>query len=228
MSTARELIYDAMTAVGILGQGDVAPSAADAAVGLRKLQRMLDSWSVDGPMVYAITQETITLTAADGTYATTDLSTNTRPVAVEGGFIRYSGTDYPLTLITRAQWNSIGVKTTQGVPELLFYDPTMTAGAFEFYPVPSASMTAYINCRRVLASGLTLDTSFSLPPGYEKAIVDNLAVDLAAGGFGAQASPLLMMEAANAKRLLETLNWRPPVMDSMFAGEVEYDIRSGT
>lgn len=227
MSTARELIYDAMTAAGILGQGDVAPSAADAQIGLRRLQRMLDSWSVDNLMVYATTQETITLSAGDGTYTTSNLSTNTRPVDVEPAFIRLSGTDYPLRRATRQEYAGLGYKTSEGIPYMVWYEPSMTAGAFTFYPVPNETMTAYFNVRRVLASSLTLDTSFSLPPGYEKAIADNLAVELCAGGFGAQPSQFLVEAARNGKYVLKRANFVPPLLSTPFDAVERSNVISG-
>jgi len=226
MSTARELIYDAMTAVGILGQGDVAPSAADAQIALRKLQRMLDSWSVDNLMVYSTTQEVITFVAGDPSYTTANLSTASRPVDLEAAFVSWNGVDYPLRRITRQEYADIEDKTTEGIPCVVWYEPKMTAGEFLFWPTPNvtAAMAAHFNVRRVLAASLTLATSFSLPPGYEKAITDNLALELAAGGCGAQVSQSLHDSAMNAKAILKRQNFVVPILSTPFDGRAESDI----
>jgi hypothetical protein len=227
VSTARELIYDAMTAAGILGQGDVAPSNADAQIALRRLQRMLDSWSVDNLMVYSTTQETITLSAGDPSYTTSNLSTSSRPVDLEPAFIRLSGTDYPLHRVTRQEYADIAYKASEGMPTVVWYEPTMTAGAFLFYPTPSETMTAYFNVRRVLASSLTLDTSFSLPPGYETAIVDNLTVELCGGGFGAQVTQEMRDAAFRSKAILKRQNFVVPMLWTPFDGCQQSDIYAG-
>jgi len=226
--TAQELINAAAYAAGILGQADAALTTADSALALGILQRMLDSWSVDGLMVYALTEETITLTAADGSYTTANLSTATRPMDVRSdGFVRMtSGVDYPLRRITRSQWNTIGTKTTQGIPEVFLYEPAMTAGTFEFYPVPSEAMVAYLNCQRALTGTLSGGTSVATPPGYDKAIVTNLAVELGFGGFGAQPTQSLVLAARESKMLLENMNYRPLIMDTIMSGDSDYDIRA--
>jgi hypothetical protein len=223
MSTAQTLIDDALYAIGVLGQGDAAPSTADRNLGLRRLQRMLDLWAADGLLVYSRTRETITLASGDATYTTASLSTATRPQAIEGGFIRYGDVDYPLTFVTRSQWNTVGYKSTQGIPEFVIYEPAMTAGTFEFYPVPSDSMTAYLDVRRVLTGTLALDTELGLPPGYEAVIVDNLAIELCHGGFGVQPTPMLVTNARAGKKLLRVLNYQPLIMRSDL--ERDYNIQ---
>jgi len=214
MSTAQVIINNAAYAIGVLGQADSALTAADSAIGLSILQRMLDSWSNDGLLIFSTTQETISLTAGDGTYTTANLSTATRPVKILSGFIRYSSVDYPLQFPTRGEWNAIAYKSSQGIPEFCLYEPAMT-GTFEFYPVPSAAMTAYFDVQRALTgAALALGDSLSLPTGYEDAIVENLALKMAFGGFGVQPSPLLVQSARKGLKLLKTLNYEPNVISS--------------
>ena len=222
----RDLIYDAMYAAGVLGEGESSSSPESAQYALRKLQRMIDSWANDGLMVYTQTQETMTLSAGDATYTTADLSTNTRPVALERAFVRYSDTDTEVRIVTRQQWNAIAFKAGEGVPEVVKYEPAMTAGQFTFYPVPHETMAVYFDCRRVLGSGWTLDTEVTLPPGYEKALVDNLAVELCSGGFGVQASPALLQAARASKAVLARINWQPPLLRNQFEA-LPSDIYSG-
>jgi hypothetical protein len=145
-------------------------------------------------------------------------------VDLEAAFVRLSGVDYPLHRVTRQEYADIEYKTTEGIPCVVWYEPKMTAGEFLFWPTPSETMTAYFNVRRVLASSLTLDTSFSLPPGYEKAITDNLALELAAGGFGAQVSQSLHDSAMNAKAILKRQNFVVPMLSTPFDGRAASDI----
>lgn len=224
MATVRDLIYDAMYASGVLGQGDSAPSAADANIALRRLQRMLDAWSTLQILVYAATKETVTLVAGTGAYTTASLSTPTRPVAIDGGYVRYGDVDYTLAPLTTDQYNDISVKATQGIPESLHYEPLMPHGTLTFYPVPSAAMVAHLDCRRPLAEGMTLNTTLALPPGYEKAIVDNLAVELCSGGFGRAVTGDMIAMAKASKELIKRANYRPLVANTVFDNWRRYNI----
>ena len=67
MSTARDLVSAALRKIGALGAGETATAEA-ATDGLSELNRMLGSWSNEGLLIHAITQESPqTLTAGDST-----------------------------------------------------------------------------------------------------------------------------------------------------------------
>jgi len=227
MTTARDLVYDAMSLIGALGQGDVAPSDSDAQLCIRALNRLIGSWANDSLMAYVTTQETITLVAADSTYTTLNLSTPTRPVAVEAAFIRWQGVDSPLRSVTAYEFDEFAYKPADGIPDSVLYKPFMADGTFEFYPVPNAAMTAYFNVRRALTGTLVLATVLSLPPGYERALVANLAVE-AAPMFGMEAKPSVVQAARLSKVELARQNYVPRILSTPFDGDRErHDIFTG-
>ena len=90
----------------------------------------------------------------------------------------------------------------------------------------SEAMVAYLNCQRALTGTLSGGTSVATPPGYDKAIVTNLAVELGFGGFGAQPTQSLVLAARESKMLLENMNYRPLIMDTIMSGDSDYDIRA--
>jgi hypothetical protein len=189
---------------------------------------MLDTWANDGLMVHARTQETIALTAGDATYTTLNLSTATRPAAVEdlGAFTRLAGVDEPLEMVSREQFARIAYKTAEGLPAVCWYEPAMANGLFEFYPTPYAAMTAYFFVRRVLTGTLLLGTTVSLPPGYEEAIVNNLAIR-GAPSFGMTAPREVQEIARSARRALQVQNHVTPVMQSHVGPGPRPDILRG-
>jgi hypothetical protein len=55
----------------------------------------------------------------------------------------------------------------------------------------------------------------TFPPGYEEAIVTNLAIALS-NAFGTQPSPSLVMRARDAKKQIESLNVDPIYLSTDF------------
>lgn len=211
----RDLIYDALFACGAHGQGDV-PSDADAQLCLRRLQRMVDSWANDNLTVYNTVAGTMSLVAGTNAYSTTLLSTG-RPVTIQNAYLTRQQIDYPLTQLTEEEWNAIAYKVPQGLSSVFYYSPGHPDGTFYFYPTPSDPDVVTVNGRYPLAVGLALTTTLSLPPGYEAALCDSLAVDIAPS-FGVQPSAVLTRSATMARDVLKSTNFVPGVMQTGLPG----------
>ena len=84
---------------------------------------------------------------------------------------------------------------TSDLPDTLFYDPQFPLGIINIFPLPLLAYTVYFDARLQLQSISNLATAFSLPPGYMKAIIDNLAVE-AWPWFKQGDPPLKMVETA--------------------------------
>ncbi len=223
MSTAREVISDALTAATVLAK-DESLHPADAALGLRWLQRMMDSWSNDNLMIYATGEATKLLAVGTASYALSGFTPSTRPVTIANAWLD-SVPDVPLIDMTEEEYDSIPDKTLQGIPLRYFYKPTATSGTVYLFPVPNQADTLHINGRYPLASGLTLDSVLSFPPGYEDAIVLNLAVKLAPL-FDVQVSGDLRMQASSARDALITTNYVPGLMQLNLPRRDQYNIES--
>jgi hypothetical protein len=215
VTTASDLITDAMYASGIAGQ-DQSISNADMQLGLRIFQRMVDSWSNDTLTVYNTTSGTITLVSGTRSYSTTLLSSG-RPVTIQNAFLSRGTVDYPLEQISEQSYNDIAYKTATGIPSVFFFDPSFANGTFYFYPVPSAADTVTVNGRFPLATSLALTTAISLPPGYEQVLVSNLAVELCPF-FGTSPSQALMRSATMSRDVLKATNYTPGVLNTGLPG----------
>jgi hypothetical protein len=211
VSAVSELVYDALYACQAAGEAE-SISADDAAVVLRRLIRLLDSWSNVKAMCFANTTDSTTTAAGTASYATTLFTTLGRPIAIDAAYVRQSGTDFGLDIITAEQWTVIPYKAARGMPQVLWYDSAYPTGTVNLYPTPDAAYTLYVQARKPLTSALTLATSISLPPGYEKAIVDTLAVDIAPT-FERPVTEAMMVASRAAEYVLRTTNYEGLLLD---------------
>lgn len=214
-----------MFTAGVLGQdGTTQPEgSSDQALVLRFLNRMLDSWANESLLIYSTSQETLPLTANVATYSTALLTNPTRPVAISGMFVRYAGVDYPISMIDKSTYNQIGIKTIAAIPQYCWYDPTMTQGALTFFPVPYATMTAYVDCDRVLSAPLTLASDLTLPPGYEQAIVDSLA-EIICRPFGQPLTPDIVNAAKVSRARIKKRNLEFVELATPFSADTSFDL----
>lgn len=211
--TAQTMITRSMRLIQVLGT-DANPTAQEAADGLYALNSMLDAWSVERLMVYQVQQNSYSW--ASGASSKTigsggDFDTS-RPIRIEkeGNFFRTSrGLDYPVTVYSREEYDGIGSKTAGGaIPEYLFHDggfPLMTLYA---YPVPSETLTLYINKWKPLQQFTALTSQLLLPAGYQAAIEYNLGPWLAPefGAAAVKAAERLEKRAAQLKTAIKNVN----------------------
>jgi hypothetical protein len=208
--TGRDLVTASLRLIGATAPGE-SLAASEATDGLAALNRMLDSWSNDGMLIHAITAETpYTLTVSDGSYtigASGDITT--RPMSIEKAVIRDGTTDYPLMRLTLSEYSAIVDKSQESTYPTHFYDdggyPQRT---IKLWPVPSAAHSLVLWTKRPLTQVATLDTSLSLPQGYERALVYNLAVEVSPE-YGKQISDVIMMTAIESKAAIKRSNHRP-------------------
>lgn len=180
--TALDLIKRAYRLIGVYSIGET-PSAEESNDGLNALNAMLDSWANEKLMIYAATQDIFPLTAGDGTYTIGDGADidSLRPQKIDPStYINYQGVSFELTVCNLKQYNEIRVKTITGsIPTILYYDPTYPEGTINLWPLPTAGCTLHLWSWKPLGIFLNVTDEVSLPPGYEDAIVFNLAANLA-------------------------------------------------
>lgn len=186
MTTASQMITRAANALGYLGITEVL-SAADANQGLNVFNAMLDSWNGEGLNSYAWQSVQFALVANTQAYTIgpTGVWVTSRPTQIYDAFITDTNLlNYPLGSLSQEQWNNIGMKSiTSQIPTSYFYDSQFPNGTIQIFPVPLLPYTVTFNMQlqQVDFSGLT--TALSMPPGYERAFVLNLALELMAQGY---------------------------------------------
>ncbi len=204
MTTGTVLVQDSMAKRFIL-EPNVEPDEDQLAFGLRWLNRMMDSWGAEKPMLYDVREETFTLSNGVASYSTSVLADG-RPTSVTYLFNRLSSVDYPCQLIDYQTYADIGYKPINAPPSVCYYDDAMPESTFTFYPRPDAAYVCHVYVTRLLTGAIAADTNVVLPPGYEKAIIDCLALYYP---FAVPASPDMKKDAKNARDVLRRANYVP-------------------
>ena len=209
MPTALALITRSMRLARVLRKGESLDSD-ESADGLVALNAMLDSWQIDRLLVYQIVQVSNTWPAAttSRTIGSGGNFTQQRPVKIDSAFVTDSNSNWyeVRVLQDRTEYDSIVIKTTEStLPQYLFMDPAYPLGVIYLYPVPSAAVTLKLNTWQTLQSFAALTTDLSLPPGYQRAIEYNLAIEFGPE-FGANISPEVKRVAMESKAAIQSLN----------------------
>lgn len=227
MATAQTRIDRAMRLIGALESGE-SPTPQETADCLVALNGLIDSWRNDSLMVYAITSVSKVLTGGDGSYTIgtgADINT-TRPVKIEGGYVTVNGVDYPVETMTEEVWRNLSDKALTGIPEYVYYDPQMANGVVNLYPVPDGAYTLKLSVWTPISTIAAATDNIVLPPGYERAIDTNLAIEIAPE-FQRPVSDALAKAARESLKAIKQANIQPFYAQIEFACSGAYDIYRG-
>jgi len=181
LSTTQTLIDRALRLIGAIASGE-SPTAQESADALVALNSMWESWQTEKPIAYVLQDKTYTLTAGDSTVTLGGTTPNidARPISIENMFVRDNGTDYPIQLVDQVRWYAIPDKsTTSNIPQMAYYEPYYAQGILNLYPVPSQANELHVVMIAPLSALASLSATVSLPPGYERALSYNLAIEIA-------------------------------------------------
>lgn len=225
--TALDIINDALMEIGVLGVGRTA-SADDAAFSLRKLNQIIQRWS-NQRLTFPVLQEySITLTgAASYTLGPGGSPVTLRPIKiVRATAVDSGGLEYDVRVLTQAQWDGIGDKsTTGGPPDAIWYQASVTNGVVYVYP-KATGYTLKLDAQGLLTGVYSLTTALTFPEGYESALMLTLADDIGAA-FGKPTGADIRRRQAAAVALIKRTNHEPLlVSDAIFAGS-DSDIERG-
>jgi hypothetical protein len=188
-ATALDLVTSAMGIIGVLGQNET-PSSSEAATGLKALNNMLALWANDRTFAYTVTTNNAPLTSGVISYTigTGGVINIARPITIDYAYVRLNNIDYPMKKISSQDYDSVPYKSNQGFPQYFYYDHGFPLGTIFIYGAPQDNMTLYFDTWVQLTQFTNLATDLTFPPGYEMAIVHNLAKYLAPR-FGMSLSP---------------------------------------
>lgn len=221
--SAQGFIESALRLVGSLRSGQNL-SASELTDSLTVLNDMLDAWNAERLMIYTVarlTQDqdgnTLTLVAnqADYTLGNTggeDLLLP-RPPRLERVSIMYSASqqtpvELPMDMYDDVDWQGVANKTTPSLlPQVCYNDKGFPDMTLSFWPVPTQANPIVLYSWQALTLFADLQTKYSFPPAYAKAIRFNLAVDLAAEfPCDLQKLQLVTRTAATSRAVVKSLN----------------------
>lgn len=209
--TGSDAVTGSMKYLQAIG-GSETPAAADATDALNSINRMLDSWSNEGLLSYAAGEISVTLGVGTSTYTIGNSSSaafnTTRPLAIRQAMITDSANNiFLMQVIPQDKWNQIGQKVgiTSQIPDTLFYDPQFPLGIINIFPTPLLGYTLTIDSLLQQTQFSTLTHSISFPPGYERAILFNGAVEISPL-FALPVPPMVVEQARESKGNIKRTN----------------------
>lgn len=152
-------------------------------------------------------------------YTSTPVSSTTittyyeRPLRINSGFVRVSSLDYPVFPLNIEQYELIGLKTLNGPwPKYIYYQPSSPVGNITCWPVP-ASGEMHLFAETVLQGFVTLSDTVTLPQGYNRAIITNLAEILLPeyGKNDPVMVQLIQQQARDTRAWVKRTNMQPPM-----------------
>lgn len=231
--TAQQMCDRALRLLGAVDPEET-PTAQERADALYALNSMLDAWQIEQLLVFENVDISKTLTPGTGAYTIgSGGSINVaRPNSIESGYLLDAGIRYDLGRpISERQFKSIITTLTQSdLPLTFWYDRAYPLGTVNLYPIPSKAVELHLLAWQTLQSFASLSTELSLPPGYQLAIENNLAVQMAPE-FEREAPRSVQEMARTAKSRIKTLNssdFVPAECDIALArGGGRWDFNSG-
>lgn len=168
-----------MQKIGVLVKSET-PDDDEANDALDSLNALIDSWSNDYACITSRVSETFTLSSsASYTIGIGEDFNTARPMQIVDAYTSLAQVDYPVEIVNQEIYNSISFKNIQGRPYILTYNSGFPVGQITVYPIPDDSYTLTILSEKALTGFATLDTELTLPTGWERALVYNLALELA-------------------------------------------------
>ena len=215
MTTARTIIKKALQKIGALYKSED-PSADEANDGLDLLNGMLASWSNKSMLINARITEQFVLAGGKRDYTmgpNGDFNT-VRPISMISGYVTSGEIDYNFEFISDEEYANIQYKGNQS-PYPEFCNPTNSypLSTLTFYPVPAAAFLITLITEKQLTSFSSLDSDVAMPPGWDQALIYNLAI-LLAPEYGQQADQITIQiakESLDAIKLpimkARNMNW---------------------
>jgi hypothetical protein len=231
--TAGEQINRALRLLGVLAEGET-PSASVSQDALMAFDQMVESWNTERLSVFCTQDQVFTWPSGliSRTLGPTGDFVGNRPVLLDDStyYVGNNGVSYGVKFINQDQYNGIAVKTvTSTFPQVIFVNETFPNVEMYVYPRPTQDLVWHFISVQELSQPATLATSLLFPPGYLRAFVYNLAMELAPE-FGVEPSPQVKRIAMTAKRNLKRINNPDDVMSlpyAMVANRQRFNIYAG-
>lgn len=227
MGTVRDLIHQSAMLAGMRASGEVldATTAQDV---LTVLNQLIDSWNLASLMIYQIERVIVPMVASQQTYTVGPGGqfNMVRPVTLHSVSWRDEAVFPPLELPLHEmeQWEYEGLRvreTPSSMPTRFYYDEAFPLARLFVYPKPSMTKQLVLYPWHLWNSQNTLDTVVSYPPGYERMLVHNLAVELGQQP-GARLTPATIQIALDSKALVESQNVQVPILNTDYPAPSSY------
>lgn len=216
-----DIISGSMRLLGLIAQAEQ-PTASEAQDALYSLNSMLDSWKLEKLMAYAILPTSFPFVAGQKSYTigpSGNWAMTPRPYAIEKVTLTYTtNSTTPLNLdieiINLDQYQAFIVPgTSSSIPMWVYIDDGFPLRTAYFYNVPSTVNVVNLFTWQQIEEFTAVTQNPVLPPGYERAIRYNLALEMAAE-YGVEPSETVAAGALTAKAAIKAYNMKPLYMQA--------------
>lgn len=214
--TVAEMIQDALENLGVHDPGETL-SPEEGNTGLRKLNLLLDSMSIDKGKIFMLTEETFVLVSGTGSYSVgPGMTWNTvLPTDIVQAFLRDTTVtpnyDIPLRVnMTQAEYNAIPYKDTAGRPNAILYAPgtgSVRTVYFDYLPDKAYSFLMF-SIKPLTAIGAITD-GLLLPPGYQAFLTAALTIALSSP-FSRAVPAAVVAEYNRLEHMIDAQNGSTP------------------
>lgn len=217
MATIGDLITEALQELGVVEAGGT-PTGNDSALGLRKINDLIDQWAGERLMMFTVTRTTWSITASDATYTVGSGGNINIPWPTYIQHVQFIDTsmdepqEFPMNPLTDDAWAAVAMKgLTSEYPTCWYFDSAYSSGlgTLNLWPVPTSStLTGVIYAATQVSEFSALTTPVALPPGYRRMIVKSLVCELAPAFGRSGAVQLTQEHAKDAKTSVQRQNVR--------------------
>lgn len=214
MPSANDFAAASLRMLNVIAPGED-PSSEDGELAFDVLNRWIDSLGTQRQTIYFVARTTKTLTSGTASYTVGsggDINI-VRPAWIDNaGFVldttASTPVEIPIRVLTDDEYAIWPEKTLQSNAVLgVWYDHNWSSGLARVYPLPIVNVSTtqlVLYTPTALTQFADQSTSYTFPPGYQRAIVNNLALELTP--YYAAAKPpqnlpqLAAMSLADVKR----------------------------
>lgn len=202
MSTTANTITDA----AYRKCGLLLPTSDEDTYALEALNNMISLWGTEFLVPYRVRENfDLTIGTRNYTIGSGGAFDTVRPMRIDSIILRDSDDyDYPITLISGQEWNNIRYKDRSGRPTKVYYKTEYPLGIIRFNRKTDVVYTALFCFWKNFTEFANITTAVTLPNEYKRALIYNLAVELAEDNSIDIPSSVLR-SAANSRILLSRL-----------------------
>lgn len=177
-----DIIKAALRLVGAYGIGET-PPAEDIADCAQAFNIMIKEIVTDAIPLWCVQEYEVPMVPGQSVYNLSAITGTTRPLKVLDVFLRGpQGNDVSLELVSRYDYDKLGMKSSPGRANQCFYDPQLGAGQLTVYNVPAdATTTLHIVLQRQVQDiNLATETPDFPQEAYNMLkwnLADNIALD---------------------------------------------------
>lgn len=205
--TRDDIINAALRSLSVLDQASTANSTDLANCG-QALNLIMKQWADEGLPLWTVQWISIPLIGGTSSYSLGPTGTVVlpyRPTRVLSAYIRNNlvGTDTTLQIISRQEYETLGLKTSQSIVNQIYYDAQLPNGIVYCYNVPvDNNYTMYLSIQRPIQDITVGTQNFEVPQEWFLCLKWALAEELALE-YGVDASTLqyVNQKAAHYKQI---------------------------